>query len=250
MFYIDYKADGKTACIKQARGMEYICEAKNGAKIYAKANEAGDYRKWYYTVGGVDGLLLQLDFRAWATPDEMREVVDFFPAERAARAFPDRDTRLAILAERVNGGQWTSNGDALFCELCGEFELAEQVRKNREEYRKQQNEEREAEKHEREQQEAERKAEEERARAEALERAEQELKAGRYISAEHFEELAAKHGIPLSVKFVGWLRKWCGGVRIRAGEDGERDIVYRADKKHKSTSIWAYADKLGEACGI
>lgn len=250
MFYIDYENDGKTACIKQARGMEYVGEAKNGAKIYAKPNAAGDHREWYYTVGGCRDMLAEFIYMSWATLDDLRETMNNLTKEQTAKAFPDRETRLIIINKRVENGAWTSNGEALFCELCGKYELAEKVRKNRTEYLARKHAAEQAKEREREQREAERKAQEEKAKAKELEQAEQDLKTGNIIEAEHFEALAVKYGIALSIKFIGWLRKWCDGVKINKASDGTYRVAYWANKKHKSTSIFEYANKLGAACGI
>lgn len=70
-----------------------------------------------------------------------------------------------------------------------------------------------------------------------------------------FEKLAERYGIPLPAKFLGWLRQWCGDISItRHTEElppgvvweNKYDTVYYYSKGHKSSSLFAYADKLAQ----
>lgn len=251
MFYIDYKTDGQTAYTKQMRGAEYVCEAPNGAKIYAKANEGGDYREWFYSVEGYDGMLREFQLSGWTTVDEAKALIEQLPLEKAQRCFPNRTTLLKLIAEAIRVGKWTSNGDALFCEMCGDYALAESVRKNREEYRQKQQAERAKEDAERERKRIEQKEAEQREHEQQLEQADRDLRAGKYITASNFEQLSEKYGVALPIKLVGWLREHCGSIRLEAHPDcGGYFTQYYYDKGHKSTSIATYGDKLGKAMAI
>lgn len=251
MFYIDYKIDGKTAYTKQMRGAEYVCEAPNGAKIYAKANDEGDYREWFYSVEGYDGMLREFQLNGWTPVDEAKTLIEQLSIEKARRCFPNRTTLLELIAEAVQLGKWTSNGDALFCEMCGDYVLAESVRKNREEYRQKQQAERAKEDAERERKRIEQKEAEQQKEEQQLEQADRDLRAGKYITASNFEQLAERYGVSLPIKFVGWLRKWCGRIRLKVDtEYGGYTTQYFCNKSHKSTSIGTYGEKLGKAMGI
>lgn len=251
MFYIDYKTDGQTAYTKQMRGEEYVCEAPNGAKIYAKANDEGDYREWFYSVEGYDGMLREFQLNGWTPVDEAKTLIEQLSIEKARRCFPNRTTLLELIAEAVQLGKWTSNGDALFCEMCGDYVLAESVRKNREEYRQKQQAERAKEDAERERKRIEQKEAERQKEEQMLEQAERDLRAGKYITAAHFEQLAERYGVALPIKLVGWLREHCGSIRLEAHpECGGYFTQYYYDKGHKSTSIATYGDKLGKAMAI
>ena len=254
MFYIGYKSDYTTACKKQLRDAEYIARAANGAEVYAVVPDPNwaDHRTWYYTMNGnIPGLCKEIIINPYTTPEQMRELLAATTEERAAKFFLDVNGELDRIREAIAAGTWTSNGDALFCEMCGESALAEAVRKNREEYRQKQQAERAKEdaEHERkriEQKEAERQKEEQ-----MLEQAERDLRAGKYITAAYFEQLAEKYGVSLPIKFVGWLRKWCGRIRLKVDtEYGGYTTQYFCNKNHKSTSIGTYGNALGKAMAI
>lgn len=253
MFYIGYKQDYTTACKKQLRDAEYIGRAANGAEVYAVVPDPNwaDHRTWYYTMNGnIPGLCKEININPGTTPEQMRELLAATTEERAAKFFLDVNGELDRIREAIAAGTWTSNGDALFCEMCGKFELAARVRAARAAYRAKQEQEQKEREAQEEKEKQEREETERQEREQQLEQAERDLRAGLFISPAYFEQLANKYGVSLPIKFVGWLREWCTGIRIRRGDDGERRIAYWADKKHKSTSIWEYADKLGEACGI
>lgn len=251
MFYIDYKIDGKTAYTKQMRGAEYVCEAPNGAKIYAKANDEGDYRDWFYSVEGYDGMLRGFQLNGWTPVDEAKEIIEQLPIEKARRCFPNRTTLLELIAEAVRLGKWTSNGDVLFCEMHGEFALAEQTRAARAAYRIKREQERKEQEEREEKERQERAAAEQREHEQQLEQADRDLRAGKYITASNFEQLAERYGVALPIKLVGWLREHCGSIRLEAHpECGGYFTQYYYDKGHKSTSIATYGDKLGKAMAI
>lgn len=238
MFYIGYKQDYTTACKKQLRNAEYIGTAANGAEVYSVVPDPNwaDRRVWYYAMpGAVAGLCKKIEASPYATPEQMREQLEAMTEERAAKIFLDKDGELDRIREAISTGKWVSNGDALFCELCGEFVLAAQVRTARAAYRAKQERD-EAERQEREQQ---------------LEQAERDLRAGLFISPAYFEQLAEKYGVSLPIKFVGWLRKWCGRIRLKVDtEYGGYTTQYFCNKSHKSTSIGTYGEKLGKAMAI
>ena len=254
MFYIGYKSDYTTACKKQLRDAEYIGRAANGAEVYAVVPDPNwaDHRTWYYTMNGnIPGLCKEISINPYTTPEQMRELLAATTEERAAKFFLDVNGELDRIREAIAAGTWTSNADALFCELCGEFELAAQVRTARAAYRaKREQEERErAEREEKEKQEREEAERQE--REQQLEQAERDLRAGKYITAANFEQLADKYGVTLPIKVVGWLREHCVSIRLNVDKEyGGYSTQYYYDKGHKSTSIATYGDKLGKAMGL
>ena len=254
MFYIGYKSDYTTACKKQLRDAEYIGRAANGAEVYAVVHNPNwaNHRTWYYTMNGsIPGLCKKIEASPYATPEQMREQLEAMTEERAAKIFLDKDGELDRIREAISTGKWVNNGDVLFCELHGEFVLAAQVRTARAAYRaKQEREQKEreaqAEKEKQEREEAERQEHEQQ-----LEQAERDLRAGKYITAAHFEQLAERYGVALPIKLVGWLRKWCGSICLKTDtEYGGYITSYYYTKGHKSTSISTYGNKLGKAMAI
>ena len=154
---------------------------------------------------------------------------------------------------------WTSNADALFCEIFGDLVTANAVRRNRAEYRTRQIEEEEKEAAAEQERIAKQKAEEKLAEKQRLDKAETDLKAGKFISPAMFEKLAERYGIPLPAKFLGWLRQWCGDISINRHTEelppgvvweNQYDTVYYYTKGHKSSSLFGYADKLAQVLGI
>ena len=251
MFYIGYEKDGVTACKKQLRGAEYIGKATNGAEIYGKANEGGDYWAYYYTVAGFPGMVQSAPISGWRTPEDVRGILASKTAEAADKAFPCLDALLSHVALAVERGDWTSNAEALLCELCGKPDLAAKVRANREAYKARQAKEEQQRAAEEEQRCKEEAEAEQKRKAEELEQAERDLRAGLFISPAYFEQLAEKYGVSLPIKFVGWLRKWCGRIRLKVDtEYGGYTTQYFCNKNHKSTSIGTYGDKLGRAMAI
>lgn len=254
MFYIGYQNDGVTPCKKQLRGAEYIGKAANGAEVYAVVHDPNwaNHRTWYYTVNGtIPGLCKKIEASPYATPEQMRGQLANITEEQAAKIFLDKDGELDRIKTAIEAGTWTSNGDAFFCELCGEFELAERVRENRAAIRAKKEADRVAEQEREEREKAERAAAEQREHEQQLEQAERDLRAGKYITAAHFEQLAERYGVNLPIKLVGWLREHCGSIRLKADADcGGYFTQYYYDKGHKSTSIATYGDKLGKAMAI
>lgn len=263
MFYITYKSDGNTACKKQISSSRLIevGKAKSGATLYRTPSEESEdtvYR-WFYTVEGVCGLLEKANISPYAEPEQVRAVLDGMPESQAVQAFPDAATRLEQIKLAIASKAWTSNADALFCEVCGDFATANAVRLNRAEYKAQQEEEEEKEAAAEQERMAQQKAEEALAEKQRLDKAETDLKAGRFISPAIFEKLAERYGIPLPAKFLGWLRQWCGNISITrhteelphgVAWENQYNIVYYCTKSHKSSSLFAYADKLAQALGI
>ena len=254
MFYIGYKSDYTTACKKQLRDAEYIGRAANGAEVYAAVPDPNwpDHRTWYYTMNGnIPGLCKEININPCTTPEQMRELLAATTEERAAKFFLDVNGELDRIREAIAAGTWTSNADALFCEFCGEFVLAAQVRTARAAYRaKQEQEQKEREARE-EKEKQERDEAERQEREQKLEQAEQNLRAGKFIAAAHFEQLAEKYNVSLPIKFVGWLREWCGSICLKTDtEYGGYITSYYYTKGHKSTSIATYGEKLGKAMGI
>ena len=156
-----------------------------------------------------------------------------------------------MLAFLFAAGTWTSNADAYFCELCGEFVLAARVRTARAAYRAKQEQERKEREAREEKEKQEREEAERQEREQQLEQAERDLRAGLFIAPAYFEQLAEKYGVSLPIKFVGWLRKWCGRIRLKVDtEYGGYTTQYFCNKNHKSTSIGTYGNALGKAMGI
>lgn len=263
MFYITYKSDGTTAYkkyISVSRLMK-VRKTKSGATLYrtpSKESEDAVYR-WFYTVEGVCGLLEKANISPYAEPEQVRAALDSMPESQAVQAFPDAATRLEQIKLAVASKAWTSNADAFFCEICGDFTTANAVRLNREEYRARQKKEEEKETAAEQERIAKQTAEGALAEKQRLDKAEADLKAGKYISPAMFEKLAERYGIPLPAKFLGWLRQWCGDISItRHTEElppgvvweNKYDTVYYYSKGHKSSSLFAYADKLAQAIGI
>lgn len=254
MFYIGYKSDYTTACKKQLRDAEYIGRAANGAEVYAVVPDPNwaDHRTWYYTMNGnIPGLCKKIEANPYVTPEQMREQLEAMTEERAAKIFLDKDGELDRIREAISTGKWVSNGDVLFCEMHGEFALAEQTRAARAAYRIKREQERKEQEEREEKERQERAAAEQREHEQQLEQADRDLRAGKYITASNFEQLAERYGVALPIKLVGWLRKHCGSIRLEAHpECGGYFTQYYYDKGHKSTSIATYGDKLGNAMAI
>lgn len=254
MFYIGYKSDYTTACKKQLRDAEYIGRAANGAEVYAVVPDPNwaDHRTWYYTMNGsIPGLCKEININPCTTPEQMRELLATTTEERAAKFFLDVNGELDRIREAISTGKWVSNGDALFCEMHGEFALAEQTRAARAAYRIKREQERKEQEEREEKERQERAAAEQREHEQQLEQADRDLRTGKYITASNFEQLAERYGVALPIKLVGWLREHCGSIRLEAHpECGGYFTQYYYDKGHKSTSIATYGDKLGKAMAI
>ena len=263
MFFIAYKSDGITACKKQISlsRLTEVGKTKSNATLYctpSTENDGAPYR-WFYTVEGICGLLEKANISPYAEPEQIRTILDGISESQAAQAFPDAATRLEQIKLAIANKDWTSNADALFCEVCGDFATANAVRLNRAEYKARQIEEKEKEAAAEQERMAQQKAEKALAEKQRLDKAETDLKAGKYISPAMFEKLAERYGIPLPAKFLGWLRQWCGDISITRHTEklspgvvweNKYDTVYYYTKGHKSSSLFAYADKLAQAIGI
>lgn len=263
MFYIAYKSDGITACKKQISlsRLTEVGKTKSGATLYCTPSTEKDgapYR-WFYTVKGIDDLLDRANISPYAEPEQVRTILDGMSESQAAQAFPDVAAKLEQIKLAIANKDWTSNADALFCEIFGDFATANAVRRNRAEYRTRQIEEEEKEAAAEQERIAKQKAEEKLAEKQRLDKAETDLKAGKFISPAMFEKLAERCGIPLPAKFLGWLRQWCGNISItRHAEElppgvaweNQYNTVYYYTKGHKSSKIFVYADKLAQALNI
>lgn len=263
MFYIAYKSDGITACKKQISlsRLTEVGKTKSGTTLYCtpSAEKDGAPYRWFYTVKGISDLLDRVNISPYVEPEQVRTILDGMSESQAAQAFPDTATKLEQIKLAIVNKDWTSNADALFCEIFGDLVTANAVRRNRAEYRARQNEEEEQEAAAEQERIAKQKAEEELAEKQMLDKAETDLKAGKFISPAMFEKLTERYGIPLPAKFLGWLRQWCGDISINRHTEelppgvvweNQYDTVYYYTKGHKSSSLFSYADKLAQALGI
>lgn len=264
MFYIAYKSDNTTACIKRISASRLIKfgKTKSGATLYytPAMKSSGTPYLWFYTVEGIpDFLCLVNTNSSCSEPKQMRTILYGMTESQAAQAFPDAATRLEQIKLAIASKAWTSNADALFCEVFGDFATANAARLNRAEYKARQKEEDEkkatAEQERIAKQQAEKLIEEK----QLLDKAETDLKKGKFISPAIFEKLAGRYDITLPAKLLGWLRKWCGPISItRHTEELPPGVTwehkyntrYNYTKGHKCTSLRSYADKLGESLGI
>lgn len=263
MFYITYKSDGTTACKKQigASRLIEVGKTKSGTTLYctpSTENDGAPYR-WFYTVEGICGLLEKANISPYAEPEQVRAALDSMPESQSIQAFPDANAKLEQIKLAIANKAWTSNADALFCEVCGDFATANAVRLNRAKYKARQKEEEEKKAAAEQERIAKQKAEEALAEKQRLDKAETDLKAGKFISPALFEKLAERYGIPLPAKFLGWLRQWCGDISITrhteelppgVAWENQYDTIYYYSKGHKSSSLFTYANKLAQAVGI
>ena len=263
MFYITYKSDGTTACKKQigASRLIEVGKTKSGTTLYctpSTENDGAPYR-WFYTVEGICGLLEKANISPYAEPEQVRAALDSMPESQSIQAFPDANAKLEQIKLAIANKAWTSNSDALFCEVCGDFATANAVRLNRAKYKARQKEEEEKKAAAKQERIAKQKAEEALAEKQRLDKAETDLKAGKFIPPAMFEKLAERYGIPLPAKFLGWLRQWCGDISITrhteelppgVAWENQYDTIYYYSKGHKSSSLFTYADKLAQAVGI
>ena len=208
---------------------------------------------------GIPDLLDRANISPYAEPEQIRTILNGMSESQAAQAFPDANAKLEQIKLAIANKAWTSNSDALFCEVCGDFATANAVRLNRAKYKARQKEEEEKKAAAEQERIAKQNAEEELAEKQRLDKAETDLKAGKFISPAMFEKLAERYGIPLPAKFLGWLRQWCGDISITrhteelppgVAWENQYKTVYYCTKGHKSSSLFAYADKLAQALGI
>lgn len=229
-----------TAYLKRRYKYENIGTVR-GYEIYALTPNEFDlrWRKYYGHIIGTTDICEPIT-SGYITPEDIIQKIEQLPEEQLAQ-WLTVDGKLERIRKAIAAQSWTSNGDALFCEICGKSELAEQVRRNRLAYLERE--------HEKEQRKAEDQArleEECRAKEAAeyaakLEQADKDIRDGKLIKAELFEALCAKYGVKLPIKLLGWLREWCVELNFI-------QYTYRRDKysnaKHKSTSIGEYMNKL------
>lgn len=165
-----------------------------------------------------------------------------------------------FLEKEIEQNHYINNLQILFCELQGNTELANRckeqkakVLKEREEERKQEETERKA----REEQEEKNRLEQEQ---KDLEQAYTSIKTKNELSATQFEKLCNDLHINLPIKFIGWLREFCGTIYIKQRNREEIikkygyypnftyqfETTYYYTKGHRSTSLAKYADMLAE----
>lgn len=254
MKIIDFKPDN-TAYAKRLNGCEKFY-TREGIDFYYTADD--ESKKYFCHIVGTVDLLENLDINPFTTPEQVKGMIERQPTERL-KQLATVEGKLERIRQAIAAKSWTSNADAFFCEMVGQSELADEVRKNRAAIYEQRA--REEQEH-REKDEAEQRAREEaeqRKRLEEIEQAERNLRAGEFITPQGFELLAEKYGVKLPIKFVGWLREHCGKIKIEQYSDedkqkyiliGKYNTLYYHSKGHKSTAIYDYADKLAEAVGI
>ena len=145
MFYIAYKSDGITACKKQISlsRLTEVGKTKSNATLYctpSTENDGAPYR-WLYTVEGIPDLLDRANISPYAEPEQIRTILNGMSESQAAQAFPDAAAKLEQIKLAIVNKGWTSNADALFSEICGDFATANAVRLNRAKYKARQKEE-------------------------------------------------------------------------------------------------------------
>ncbi len=145
MFFIAYKSDGITACKKQISlsRLTEVGKTKSNATLYctpSTENDGAPYR-WFYTVEGIPDLLDRANISPYAEPEQIRTILNGMSESQAVQAFPDTAAKLEQIKLAIANKDWTSNADALFCEIFGDFATANAVRRNRAEYRARQKEE-------------------------------------------------------------------------------------------------------------
>lgn len=164
-----------------------------------------------------------------------------------------------MLEDITQKGGWTGLRDIDYAKFYGQKELAEKMIANRQNILDKREAEKKAEQLARQEREAKRKEEEEAEKQAKIKNGITALKNGKSITAEQFELIAERHNITLPIKFIGWLREFCGTVEITKYNEVLPDGVIYEDKyrttythtpKHKSTTIFKYADKIAEAIGL
>lgn len=171
----------------------------------------------------------------------------------------DYNTIISMLEDKTQKGGWTGLLDIDYAKFYGQKELAEKMIANRQNILAKREAEEKAEQLARQEREAKRKEEEEAEKQAKIENGITALKNGKRITAEQFELIAERHKITLPIKFVGWLREFCGTVEITRHNEvlpsgviwvDKYKTIYSCTPKHKSTTIFKYADKIAEAIGI
>ena len=171
----------------------------------------------------------------------------------------DYNTILSMLADKTQKGIWTGLLDVQYANFYGQKELAEKMIINRQNIIAQREAEEKAEQIASQEWEDKCKAEEEAEKKAKIENGIAALKTGKRITAEQFEMIAERYNITLPIKFIGWLREFCGEIEITKYNEilpkGVANVdkyktIYTHTPKHKSTSIFKYADMVAEAIGI
>lgn len=261
MKIICYKKDNITATLKTLQNCKKLCTAYGVDFYYVPVKDDEALTNYYYHIGGTVDLVDNIRFSMWEKPEVIRDMIlNKMTEERIISLTPDAQTKLNQIKADVKANAWTSNGDALFCELAGDLETAENVRQNRAEYRAKQ---RQKEREEYERQLLKRFAEEQdrmQKRLEKVKNAKAQILSEQYISAEEFELVAEDCNIKLPIKLIGWLREYCGKIQIKKHTEqlpsgvewvNKYATIYTYTQKgHKSASLPKYADMIAEFLGL
>ncbi len=261
MKIIGYKTDHITATLKTVRGCELLCTVHGVEFYFSPVLKDERLTNYYYRINGTQNLLDRFNISSWLVPDEAKNfLLNTLTAEQIKNYAPDAPSILKRIKEAVEAKRWTSNGDALFCEIMGEFETAEIVRTNRSEYREKQRAERQEEEKQQEIKRLAEMQEKEQQRLKHIESVKQLILSESYITAAEFELIAQDCQITLPLKLIGWLRTYCGRIRIQKHTEQlpegmrwlykyETNYTY-SKKRHTSQSIFKYADMIAEQLGL
>lgn len=248
-----YKADGNTATLKRINAT--LIE---NTKIYftSKADSYGEkYYSYYFIVS--DKICYPI---AKDTRQGLENIIEWY--NRCSDKC-NKEYIIEMIQNKLKDGQYTNNLDVFFCEHFGEQELAKKCSENRKKILEQRQQEMEQARKEHEQKQL---AEAEAKRQQHFKdiaNAKSKLIDGEWITNKEFELLCKDQNISLTPKFIGWLREYCGDIMIKARTQQELDSLpkgvvftnvyntrHYGDKKHKSTKIYDYADKLASAMGL
>lgn len=250
MYTVELKTNNQAHC-KQLKDLKQLSTAHGVDFFYRVEEDENDkysdkYYYYFYTVNGMPNYVRQININMFADVESVFKTLTVLSTDetRFLKTFPDKQGLLTDIKNAVTAKQWTSNADALFCELAGDFELAERVRKNRAEYIERQEAE-EAQKR------AEEKArDEEEAKAKAQKQKETEEKAisdfanNKKIDADMFLTLCKRYNITVPIKTIGYINDNVGYVVVRM-QNGVEDYVYGVkNTKRKSKSAFLYIEKL------
>ena len=164
---------------------------------------------------------------------------------------------------KITNNGYINNLDILFAENCGKNDLVVRMRNYKNNWHIEKNQ-RELKEHQ-----AKEKQEElenqEKLKAKELKKqndiktAYEKIKNQKKLTATEFELLCNIENIKLPIKFLGWLREHCGSIKIENHKSDISEYVvgtnsyytsYMYNKGHKSTSIYKYADMLGNAVSL
>ena len=261
MKIIGYQKDYCTATVKILRNCQKLCTACGVNFYYVTSKNDERLTDYYYHIDGTKDLLDRLHISSYNTPEEVKDLLLNRISEQQLKPLvPNVAEKIKIIKATIESKQWTSNGDALFCEIVGENDLAEQVRKNRAEVLEQKRLEEEEERQEREKRRLEA---EEAARKKLVERIENikaKILSEQSVTAEEFELIARDCNIALPIKLVGWLREYCHTILIQKRIDPPPygsyfEYKYKTSysytkKHHTSMAIFKYADLVAEKIGL